>query len=1021
MNIQVHYSKIKGTGERIGGCIGYAGSYSLDKIKSSNNIIVSKNEGPNGYLGGCIGYVDENIWSMESTDNIIRFTTESSAKDYRQGVGGCIGFLNVWSTGSANWMTSSGCEIYGATKVGGVVGMVQGGKNAGVLYNITSKDQKVYGSYNYIGGCFGISSLRIRNAKTRGNTISGGDTTKGGEYVGGIVGLSSYNNASTGINSYSIGGAYVYNTTISANKCVGGISGNARGTVYATGVDNTTINCRGDYAGGIIGYYKGSSDNTTTTNQSKNYYLLHSFCTNSTVTAQNNAGGLIGGFIYGNIQYCYVGNTDVIAINDNAGGLVGYLNNTDMTDKQFIATIKYNYIANVEGQKIVSSNVTGGLIGSVQIGTKEVVTGQDDDGNNIATTYGLRKDWISNNLVVTDIQVINSTDYISMGIGKINQNDSTGTTPGINISDKMSKIYIYENSYIYKPNNNSVINQNEKNAYNTITASELGSASTYQSGKKLGFFDSSSKRFSFEQGYFPSLKLNVDVTVSNPLSWSRLNVDQPKIATPTGMLHNEANSISTLSLRGNGLNTSNQLPSIFTYAVDVNKINIEFGEIIPYTYFEIKTNDGKTILSTKQIEQKVYTLNYDFNTPLVIKVSNLNNWYTKDINAGNVQNLLDIVNEEYIYLNGTMLHSNKKELYGEYLNLYDGKALSIDGNIYDIGTMEIVGRNDNEIRILDKETPIAESNYEGITIQAFYHCSRVINEEESVYKDQQIFIKNNQIYLADGDLEILGDAIIIDSYNNHQYQTVLGVDGKLYDLLTKIKYPENFENQNIIDMTNNINSNSSIVLVYYSNGNVCAFDYITGEEVYNNNVGEETKVSLLKYVVDSFNMENILYDIDKKSYKENQELVEKLEKVSIQQALEDVDIDKSQPTQEQQEENNAQTDANNNYLLDNSNDNTDKTDNVKTNISTKYVTTYNARTQNYETYNIVDVLTTDSHIDESENDKIKVNSELSKYYADMSTSNITLLNIGITVFTTILTAIFIILILLHRRNNKENR
>ena len=116
-------------------------------------------------------------------------------------------------------------------------------------------------------------------------------------------------------------------------------------------------------------------------------------------------------------------------------------------------------------------------------------------------------------------------------------------------------------------------------------------------------------------------------------------------------------------------------------------------------------------------------------------------------------------------------------------------------------------------------------------------------------KDQQIFIKNGTIYLADGYLDSIGNAIIIDSYNNKEYETILGTDGRMYDLLTQINYPSGFKNENIIAITNNINNNNNIVLVYYSTGRVYGFNYITGEEVYDNNIGKE-EVSLLSYIVD---------------------------------------------------------------------------------------------------------------------------------------------------------------------------
>ncbi len=90
--------------------------------------------------------------------------------------------------------------------------------------------------------------------------------------------------------------------------------------------------------------------------------------------------------------------------------------------------------------------------------------------------------------------------------------------------------------------------------------------------------------------------------------------------------------------------------------------------------------------------------------------------------------------------------------------------------------------DDNNIEILKEITPIAESKINGQTVQTFAHFSKT---DSDTYKDQQIFVKNGYMYAIDGQLKNKEGAIIIDSYNNKQYETVLGTDGIMYDLLTK--------------------------------------------------------------------------------------------------------------------------------------------------------------------------------------------------------------------------------------------
>ena len=58
--------------------------------------------------------------------------------------------------------------------------------------------------------------------------------------------------------------------------------------------------------------------------------------------------------------------------------------------------------------------------------------------------------------------------------------------------------------------------------------------------------------------------------------------------------------------------------------------------------------------------------------------------------------------------------------------------------------------------------------------------------------------------------------------------------------------------------------------------------------VFDNQIKEQNTIGLIDYLTNSFSVSNILYDINKTSYKENQELIEKLEKVSIEQALQEI-------------------------------------------------------------------------------------------------------------------------------------
>lgn len=192
-----------------------------------------------------------------------------------------------------------------------------------------------------------------------------------------------------------------------------------------------------------------------------------------------------------------------------------------------------------------------------------------------------------------------------------------------------------------------------------------------------------------------------------------------------------------------------ELPDISVYASDIDKINIEFRNLNDSAKFKV-TSENETIIEPSDIKENVYTLKYDFETPLEITVYNTSYSYKKQINPEDVRNLLAIANDEYLYLSEDTVNSNKRTLDGKYCNLYKNKILDKDGNIYDISTMNKIESTNKEIKLLDTQKTIAETNIDNKTIQTFAHCSKVTQGDKNTYKEQQIFVKNGYMYVIDG-------------------------------------------------------------------------------------------------------------------------------------------------------------------------------------------------------------------------------------------------------------------------------
>ena len=279
------------------------------------------------------------------------------------------------------------------------------------------------------------------------------------------------------------------------------------------------------------------------------------------------------------------------------------------------------------------------------------------------------------------------------------------------------------------------------------------------------------------------------------------------------------------------------------------------------------------------------------------------------------------------------------------------------------------------------------------------------------------------MYAIDGKMNNKNGEVIIDTYNNKQYETILGEDGIMYDLLTEIKYPSNFKNKDIIAMTNNIESNNNVVLVYYANGRVYGFNYVTGEEIYDNNVKDEN-IDLASYIFDNLSVANISYNINKSDYIVATELANKLDKVSIDEAIEKINKDNGENI-----EINVDEESNDSNEIKIDSEKSDKGNETEQNVlntvmddknspNNKYVTTYDAGTQSYVVYNTAELIKSGAPKTQTENEKINGNKDLISYYGNLSTSQSNLKDTGIIIIGIIVVSICSILVILYKKTNR---
>ena len=70
---------------------------------------------------------------------------------------------------------------------------------------------------------------------------------------------------------------------------------------------------------------------------------------------------------------------------------------------------------------------------------------------------------------------------------------------------------------------------------------------------------------------------------------------------------------------------------------------------------------------------------------------------------------------------------------------------------------------------------------------------------------------------------------IFDTYNGKDIETVLGTDEKC--ITKRLTYPENFKNEGIKEIGNNLDTDKKEIEVLYKNGDKIKFNYRTGEVI----------------------------------------------------------------------------------------------------------------------------------------------------------------------------------------------
>ena len=776
--------------------------------------------------------------------------------------------------------------------------------------------------------------------------------------------------------SMSIENINLNDIQITGKNYTGGLIGRTvSGDLSDIAAENININSE-SYVGGIFGYVISQKDSeiknitlnnsniigsgnrvggiTGSTDSSSNYIIWFS---NINMTGNTISGKQYVGGVAGYLRYCrhIISQDNNISGTDNVGGIAGQ------------AYTAYDMeITNMNLQS--TGNYTGGLFGQTYgtgqvynacVKDSEIISNGDYVGGINGYNYRVLKDvYVENTNIV-------GRDYVGGIIGsnynnmvrvyayncEIRGNNNVGGIVGYLIRGDVQ--YTYNNSKItgnssiggiagYFPNTSVT-------AINNATNVSQNYVSVYMNGSSnIG-------------GLFG----NIDVELYNPSGNFKNNYFETYITT-------EDESTASPGVGSRKIENAN-LRSTYVYKYgSINNKNIEENN----TYF---TEDK--YLNEEELKQR---------TTYTSKIGLLAvNW-----------NFDSLSNNKYPLIWNT-----------SYLVNQIGVDIPVDAE-HVIGNTVNSGNAIDTQSIGEQEEPDQIFDYDNKEIQT-YSTYSVITAEDGTQatRNAKLYVKDNTLYAipsvvsANEDSEVIPVAnnLIVDSYNGKEYETVLGSDGKIYDLKEPITYPENFVNLDIESIGNNLNSDVKEVEVIYKNGDKIKFNYQTGEIISSSEAEDAEKTGLFAYLKEKIaeigetSANGVSQEITTK-YEESKELQTKLEETSVEEAMEKQNIAKSDEGTEGiiTTENNVT----NNSLTEN-----------------KYISMYNEETGQYEIYNEEELLDTSKEEVVSENEKIEANN-LSEYYASEGETRNT--KMGIVWIVISIIGVGIILFVLRKNLKKKN-
>ena len=267
------------------------------------------------------------------------------------------------------------------------------------------------------------------------------------------------------------------------------------------------------------------------------------------------------------------------------------------------------------------------------------------------------------------------------------------------------------------------------------------------------------------------------------------------------------------------------LSAVTVYPSGADTVNVELGaDLAGLTRFTAES--GGQILCDTVPEDRVYTLNYDYRSPVTVTLAAGGETQTITVDASNLRRTVMVWGDEYYYTcDGKLMDETGTAVDDEIIHLYGGEALSMDGTVYALQGGDSRKRSEEPWSREQK----AKAFWENGELHTFGTFTEVEKEGELFTQEQQMVKKDGRLYALTGGQSLKG--MVLDSYNGETYASFLDEKGTLRDAADPIHTPDHFNRKGIAHMSSTLDADAPYVLVRYANGAAKGFNYVTGEEL----------------------------------------------------------------------------------------------------------------------------------------------------------------------------------------------